>query len=142
MAVVKLGFFTRLLERADAAHRYRFASEQARHAEQLGFDTVWVAQHHFHADEGGLPSPFVFLGYLAAQTSRIRLATGVVTLPLEDVVRVAEDAVVTDLLSGGRLELGLGSGSTPGVLLVLRRHPGWSPRPRPASVTYAAPSRR
>jgi putative FMN-dependent luciferase-like monooxygenase len=113
MAVVKLGFFTRLLERAGAADRYRFAAEQARHAEQLGFDTVWVAQHHFHADEGGLPSPFVFLGYLAAQTSRIRLATGVVTLPLEDVVRVAEDAVVTDLLSGGRLELGLGSGSTP-----------------------------
>ena len=112
-AVVKLGFFTRLLERAGAADRYRFAAEQARHAEQLGFHTVWVAQHHFHADEGGLPSPFVFLSHLAAQTSRIRLGTGVVTLPLENVVRVAEDAIVTDLLSGGRLELGLGSGSTP-----------------------------
>jgi putative FMN-dependent luciferase-like monooxygenase len=109
----KLGFFTRLLERADAADRYRFAAEQARHAEQLGFDTVWVAQHHFHADEGGLPSPFVFLAHLAALTSRIRLATGVVTLPLENVIRVAEDAVVADVLSGGRIELGLGSGSTP-----------------------------
>lgn len=113
MAVVKVGFFTRLLERAAAGDRYLFACEQARHAEQLGFSTVWVAQHHFHADEGGLPSPFVFLSHLAAQTSRIRLATGVVTLPLENVIRVAEDAVVTDLLSGGRLELGLGSGSTP-----------------------------
>jgi putative FMN-dependent luciferase-like monooxygenase len=113
MAVVQVGFFTRLLERADAADRYRFATEQARHAEELGFQTVWVAQHHFHEDEGGLPSPFVFLSHLAAQTSRIRLGTGVITLPLENVVRVAEDAIVTDLLSGGRLELGLGSGSTP-----------------------------
>lgn len=113
MAGVRLGFFTRLLERAGAGDRYRFALEQACLAEQLGYDTVWVAQHHFHADEGGLPSPFVLLGHLAARTSRIRLATGVITLPLENVVRVAEDAVVTDLLSGGRLELGLGSGSTP-----------------------------
>ncbi|HEY3337780.1 MAG TPA: putative FMN-dependent luciferase-like monooxygenase [Propionicimonas sp.] len=113
MTGVKLGFFTRLLERAPAADRYWFAAEQARHAEQLGFETVWVAQHHFHADEGGLPSPFVFLSHLAARTTRIRLATGVITLPLENVVRVAEDAIVADLLSGGRLELGLGSGSTP-----------------------------
>lgn len=113
MAAVRLGFFTRLLDRAGAADRYRFALEQSRHAEQLGFHAVWVAQHHFHADEGGLPSPFVFLSHLAAQTSRLRLATGVITLPLDNVVRVAEDAVVTDLLSGGRLELGLGSGSTP-----------------------------
>lgn len=113
MAPQRLGFFTRLLERASAADRYRNAAEQVRHAEQLGFDTAWVAQHHFHADEGGLPSPFVLLGYLAARTSSIRLATGVITLPLDNVVRVAEDAVVADLLSGGRLELGLGSGSTP-----------------------------
>jgi putative FMN-dependent luciferase-like monooxygenase len=116
MAPIKLGFFTRLLERSSAGERYRFALEQGRHAEQLGFDTVWVAQHHFHADEGGLPSPFVLLSHLAAQTSRIRLATGVITLPLEDVVRVAEDAIVLDLLSGGRLEFGVGSGATPASL--------------------------
>lgn len=113
MAGFRLGFFTRLLERASAAERYHAAIEQVLLAERLGFDTAWVAQHHFHADEGGLPSPLVLLGHLAARTSRIRLATGVITLPLENVVRVAEDAVVTDLLSGGRLELGLGSGSTP-----------------------------
>ncbi len=123
MTGVKLGFFTRLLERAPAGDRYRFAAEQARHAEQLGFDTAWVAQHHFHADEGGLPSPLVFLSHLAAQTTRIRLATGVITLPLENVVRVAEDAVVADLLSGGRLELGLGSGSTPASFAAFRVDP-------------------
>ena len=108
-----LAFFTRLLDAAPAAERYRLAAEQIAHAEHLGFDTAWVAQHHFHEHEGGLPSPFVFLGHLAAQTSRIRLGTGIVTLPLELPVRVAEDAIVLDLLSSGRLELGVGNGGNP-----------------------------
>ncbi|MET0782649.1 MAG: putative FMN-dependent luciferase-like monooxygenase [Microbacterium sp.] len=108
-----LAFFTRLLDDASAAERYRLATDQIRHAERFGIQRAWVAQHHFRAAEGGLPSPFVFLAHAAAATSEIRLGTGVVTLPLEDAVRVAEDAVVADLLSGGRLDLGLGSGGTP-----------------------------
>lgn len=108
-----LAFFTRLLDEAPAAERYRLASDQIRHAERFGIERAWVAQHHFRAAEGGLPSPFVFLAHAAAATSEIRLGTGVVTLPLEDAVRVAEDAVVADLLSGGRIDLGLGSGGTP-----------------------------
>ena len=76
-------------------------------------DSAWVAQHHFHEAEGGLPAPFAFLGFVAAQTSRIRLGTGIVTLPLENPVRVAEDAAVLDLLSDGRLELGVGTGGNP-----------------------------
>jgi putative FMN-dependent luciferase-like monooxygenase len=109
----RLGFFTRLLDAAPADERYRLAAEQIAHAEHLGFDTAWVAQHHFHEHEGGLPSPLVFLGHLAARTSRIRLGTGIVTLPLELPVRVAEDAIVLDLLSAGRLELGVGNGGNP-----------------------------
>jgi putative FMN-dependent luciferase-like monooxygenase len=109
----RLGFFTRLLDEASPGERYRLASEQIVHAEKQGFDTAWVAQHHFHEEEGGLPAPFVFLAHAAARTSRIRLGTGIVTLPLESPVRVAEDAAVLDLLSAGRLELGLGSGGTP-----------------------------
>jgi putative FMN-dependent luciferase-like monooxygenase len=109
----RLGFFTRLLDEAGAAERYRLATEQIVHAEKQGFDSAWVAQHHFHEEEGGLPAPFVFLAQAAARTSRIRLGTGIVTLPLENPVRVAEDAAVFDLISGGRLELGLGSGGTP-----------------------------
>ena len=54
------------------------------------------------------------------RTSEIRLGTGVVTLPLEDPVRVAEDAVVADLLSGGRVDLGLGSGGTPSSFVAVR----------------------
>jgi putative FMN-dependent luciferase-like monooxygenase len=109
----RLAFFTRLLDAAPAAERYRLAAEQIAHAERLGFDAAWVAQHHFHEQEGGLPSPFVFLGHLAARTSRIRLGTGIITLPLELPVRVAEDAIVLDLISGGRLELGVGNGGNP-----------------------------
>ncbi|MDY0910194.1 putative FMN-dependent luciferase-like monooxygenase [Microbacterium sp. CFBP9034] len=113
MTAPSLAFFTRLLDEAPPAERYRLATDQIRHAERFGIQRAWVAQHHFRAAEGGLPSPFVFLAHAAAATSEIRLGTGVVTLPLEDPVRVAEDAVVADLLSGGRIDLGLGSGGTP-----------------------------
>jgi putative FMN-dependent luciferase-like monooxygenase len=109
----RLGFFTRLLDRTGPADRYRLATEQIVRAEASGFDSAWVAQHHFHEDEGGLPAPFVFLAQVAARTSSIRLGTGIVTLPLENAIRVAEDASVLDLISGGRLELGMGSGGTP-----------------------------
>src|SRR5262247_1163968 len=106
----RLGFFTRLLDQAAPAERYRLAAAQIVHAERCGFDTAWIAQHHFHEDEGGLPAPFVFLAQVAAQTSRIRLGTAIVTLPLELPIRVAEDASVLDLISGGRLEVGVGPG--------------------------------
>ncbi|MDB5401908.1 MAG: putative FMN-dependent luciferase-like monooxygenase [Rhodopila sp.] len=109
----RLAFFTRLLDAAPPAERYRLAAEQIAHAESQGYDAAWVAQHHFHEHEGGLPSPFVFLGHLAGRTSRIRLGTGIITLPLELPVRVAEDAIVLDLISGGRLELGVGNGGNP-----------------------------
>ncbi|MBD9491458.1 putative FMN-dependent luciferase-like monooxygenase [Ensifer sp. T173] len=109
----RLGFFTRLLDDVPAGTRYHYAAEQIATAERFGFDTAWVAQHHFHADEGGLPAPLVFLAHVAAQTSRIRLGTGVITLPLENPIRVAEDAAVLDLLSCGRVEIGFGTGGTP-----------------------------
>ena len=108
--IKRLGFFTRLLDQVDAAERYRLATQQIVQAEKCGFDSAWIAQHHFHEGEGGLPAPFVFLAHAAAHTSRIRLGTGIVTLPLELPIRVAEDAVVTDLMSGGRLEVGVGPG--------------------------------
>lgn len=109
----RLGCFTRLLDDAPAVDRYRNAIAQLVRAEELGFDTGWVAQHHFHGDEGGLPSPFVLLAQAAARTSRVVLATGIVTLPLESPVRVAEDAAVLRVLADGRFELGIGSGGTP-----------------------------
>jgi len=108
----RLGFFSRLLDSVSPGERYRLGAEQIIHAERLGFDSAWVAQHHFNYEEGGLPSPLVFLSHVAARTKTIRLGTGIITLPLEQPIRVAEDAAVLDLLSNGRLELGIGSGGT------------------------------
>ena len=109
-SIKRLGFFTRLLDEADAAERYRLATAQIVQAEKSGFNSAWIAQHHFHEAEGGLPAPFVFLAHVAAATSHIRLGTGIVTLPLELPVRVAEDAAVLDLMSNKRLEVGIGPG--------------------------------
>lgn len=117
MSQKRLGFFTRLLDNAPPQARYRLATEQIRRAERAGFDTAWIAQHHFHEHEGGLPAPLVFLASVAAQTSRIRLGTAIITLPMENPLRVAEDAAVLDLLAAGRLEIGLGSGGTPASFL-------------------------
>ncbi len=124
----RLGFFTRVLDDAPARERYRLALTQIAAAERLGFDSAWVAQHHFHADEGGLPSPFVLLSHAAARTSRILLGTSIVTLPLEAPLRVAEDAAVLAELSDGRFELGVGSGGTPSSFPPF----GHDPKDRPA----------
>ena len=82
-SIKRLGFFTRLLDQTSAAERYQLALAQIKQAERCGFDSAWIAQHHFHEAEGGLPAPFVFLAQAAARTERIRLGTGIVTLPLE-----------------------------------------------------------
>ena len=106
----RLGFFTRVLDAVPPAERYRLGAEQILHAERFGFDAAWVAQHHFHELEGGLPSPLIFLAHAAARTSRIRLGTAIITLPLELPIRVAEDASQLDIMSGGRLEIGVAPG--------------------------------
>jgi alkanesulfonate monooxygenase SsuD/methylene tetrahydromethanopterin reductase-like flavin-dependent oxidoreductase (luciferase family) len=60
-------------------------------ADRLGYDTAWVAEHHFSNQYGIMPDVFTYLGYLAATTSRIRLGTAVVTVPLYEPVRVVEN---------------------------------------------------
>src|SRR3954468_24204948 len=82
-------------------------------SEQLGYDVAWVAEHHFSNRYGIMPDVFSYMSYLAARTSTIRLGAAVVTLPLYDPVRVAENAAFVDILSGGRIVLGLGSGYRP-----------------------------
>lgn len=108
---IRLGFLTHLEGSEDARQVYRESLELFAAADQLGFDVGWIAQHHFRTHPGRLPSPFPFLAAAAERTQRLRLGTAVVTLPLEHPLRVAEDAAVVDLLSDGRLELGIGSGS-------------------------------
>jgi alkanesulfonate monooxygenase SsuD/methylene tetrahydromethanopterin reductase-like flavin-dependent oxidoreductase (luciferase family) len=106
---LRLGFFTNVDGEGSAKAKYDQAIELFVAAEELGYDSVWVAQSHFHG-HGGLPAPFVFLSAVAQRTSRIRIGTALVVLPVEDPLRVAEDASVLDVMSGGRLQLGVGKG--------------------------------
>jgi alkanesulfonate monooxygenase SsuD/methylene tetrahydromethanopterin reductase-like flavin-dependent oxidoreductase (luciferase family) len=82
-------------------------------AERFGYDTAWVAEHHFSTQYGILPDCFAYLAYLAARTSRIGLGAAVITLPLNDPIRTAENAAFVDILSNGRMRLGIGSGYRP-----------------------------
>ena len=79
----------------------------AKEAEGLGFDHLWVAEHHF-ANLSLSPSPLITLSHLAAHTRRIRLGTGVLVLPLQDPMRLAEEIAYVDIVSGGRLDVGSG----------------------------------
>ena len=81
----------------------------ARLAAELGFDVLWSVEHHFY-DYSFCPDNLQLMTYLAAVCPDIDLGTAAVILPWHDPLRVAEQAAVLDLLSKGRLRLGIGRG--------------------------------
>ncbi|QII08667.1 LLM class flavin-dependent oxidoreductase [Rhodococcoides fascians A25f] len=109
----RLGFLLHLDRDLAPADAYREAVELFVHAEELGYDSGWVIQRHFRQGKEHISSPLVTLAAIAQHTTRIRLGTGVLVLPLEDPLRVAEDVATLDAISGGRVELGVGSGPFP-----------------------------
>ena len=112
----RLGFFSYLQGTGTQTEIYEQATELFIAADELGFDTGWVAQHHF-GRLGGLPSPLVFFSALAPRVSRLSFGTAIISLPLEQPIRLAEDASVFEMLYPGRLQLGIGTGfATPAVL--------------------------
>jgi alkanesulfonate monooxygenase SsuD/methylene tetrahydromethanopterin reductase-like flavin-dependent oxidoreductase (luciferase family) len=95
---------------ADPRRHYREVVAEVQLAERLGFHGVWTTEQH-GVDDGYLPAQLVALTAFAMRTSRLRLGTGVVLLPLAQPRRVVEEACVVDVLSGGRLTLGVGAGN-------------------------------
>jgi alkanesulfonate monooxygenase SsuD/methylene tetrahydromethanopterin reductase-like flavin-dependent oxidoreductase (luciferase family) len=96
-----------------AAHQspsnyYAQLLEQTELAEKLGFDAVWFGEHHYSGYSFGAPSVIAMAA--AARTRRIRLGTGVSLIPLHHPIRLAEEYAMLDVLSGGRLEYGIGRG--------------------------------
>jgi alkanesulfonate monooxygenase SsuD/methylene tetrahydromethanopterin reductase-like flavin-dependent oxidoreductase (luciferase family) len=88
---------------------YAGALDQIVRAETLGFDSVWLTEHHF-CDDGYTPSPLVIAAAIGARTRRMRIGTNLMILPLHDPIRVAEDTATLSLLTGGRFDLGVGIG--------------------------------
>ena len=83
--------------------------EQVEAADQFGYESFWVAEHHFH-EYGAIPRPAIFLASAAQRTDRIGLGSAVTVLPFDNPLRTAEDFAMVDTFSGGRVMLGIGSG--------------------------------
>jgi alkanesulfonate monooxygenase SsuD/methylene tetrahydromethanopterin reductase-like flavin-dependent oxidoreductase (luciferase family) len=81
-------------------------------SEDLGFDSIWLTEHHY-ADYGLSSAPTALLATVAAPTRRIRLGTAVYVIPFHHPLRLAEETATLDILSGGRLTVGLGRGNRP-----------------------------
>lgn len=95
--------------RQDWSRLYGFTLEMCEEAERLGVDAVWFSEHHGFED-GYLPQPLTMAAAAAARTRRVRLGTAVIPAPLHAAAELAEQAAVVDIISGGRLDLGLGAG--------------------------------
>lgn len=91
---------------------FRETLDEIAFAEELGFESVWLGEHHF-SRYGILGNPFVFGAAIAQRTKKIRIGTAVAVTPFYDPIRLAEDAALLDCLSDGRLDLGYGRGYQP-----------------------------
>ncbi|WP_328354900.1 LLM class flavin-dependent oxidoreductase [Mycobacterium sp. NBC_00419] len=95
--------------RQDPARLYGFTLEACEEAERLGADSIWFSEHHLF-DDDYLASPLTFAAAAGARTKKVRLGTAIVIAPLHHPAELAEQCAVIDLVSNGRLDLGLGTG--------------------------------
>jgi alkanesulfonate monooxygenase SsuD/methylene tetrahydromethanopterin reductase-like flavin-dependent oxidoreductase (luciferase family) len=94
------------------AEVYANSLEECRLADELGFDAVWLAEHHF-SPYGICANLAVFGAAVARETKRARIGTAVVIAPFAHPLRIAEEYAMLDILSGGRLDFGIGRGYQP-----------------------------
>ncbi|HKN01136.1 MAG TPA: LLM class flavin-dependent oxidoreductase [Candidatus Binataceae bacterium] len=122
-------------------HEYRVfweTMEQIELADRLGFDSVWTVEHHFLNEFSYCSAPEVFLACVSQRTRNIRIGHGVVVLPFNHPVRVAERIAVLDIMSNGRVEFGTGRATTMDELLGFGVRPEET-RPRWAEAVEAIP---
>ncbi len=93
----------------DPARLYAFTLEMCEEADALGCHSIWVSEHHGF-DDGYLPQPLTMAAAIAARTQTARIGTAIMIAPLHHPVAIAEQAAIVDLVSNGRLDLGLGAG--------------------------------
>ena len=101
--------FTGLSER----EVYEHSLDEIALADGAGFDGVWLVEHHFFREYSHCPAPEVIFGAISQRTERMRIGHGVVLLPFNHPVRVAERIAALDILSGGRMDVGVGRGVSP-----------------------------
>src|SRR5690242_5994502 len=112
---MKFGLYSSIANPPRGEHLDRSIDEviaEAQLAEASGFDSCFFGEHHQDRD-GFLPSPLIVATAVAARTTRLRVGTSVILLPLHHPVRVAEDVITLDLVSKGRVILGVGIGYQP-----------------------------
>jgi len=90
----------------------RHEIEQMAWTEELGFDSIWLTEHHF-IEYGLSVSPAVLAAAAAMRTQRVRIGLAAAILPFHDPIRLAEELAMVDILSGGRLDVGVGRGNRP-----------------------------
>lgn len=100
-------------QRESVTVTYEAILTEIRCADTWGWNTVWLSEHHFHDYGGAIPSPAVLGAVIAAQTNQIRIGAGVALLPMRDCLRLAEEFSMLDVLSRGRVEMGIGLGFMP-----------------------------
>ncbi|MEE3142303.1 MAG: LLM class flavin-dependent oxidoreductase [Chloroflexota bacterium] len=95
------------------AQRYSDTIAQSQLADELGFDSVWLAELHFNPEFSIMSAPLLVASAIAQTTKRIKVGTAVNLVPLHNPVRLAEEAATLDVISGGRAIFGIGRGSNP-----------------------------
>jgi alkanesulfonate monooxygenase SsuD/methylene tetrahydromethanopterin reductase-like flavin-dependent oxidoreductase (luciferase family) len=111
--MVRFGLFYQLPCAPDQSEpiRYNETIEQLMLADQLGFDVAWLAELHFFRPFSIMPAPLYLAVAAAQRTRQIRFGTGVILVPFHHPLRIAEETAVADILTGGRLDVGVGRGT-------------------------------